>query len=735
MLQLDFPPGDAVEHQLPLRNSGGVPPFTASIDGCPDWVTLFPDQGIIAGSAPAEERGRTFFCTYLITDSDIFGPNKLSYGLRLTVESSASSLSIPEDFVPNSPEDAVVSLTVERRTKVTFAAATGGVEPYTYEIIGCELPPGLRFSPDARTLSGTPLEFYRGPDCTYRVTDSALPPASFSRDFELIVDPLDRGGWRFRTRTVGESLYGVKDDGNKDTFVTLPHAVGGMGTETYELLDHRSPLQFDKVSRELSYRHTGTAPFFKTPTTFRYQVSAAGKVNDTLCIDIAYRIGHTPHDTSDPHDPHLHPGGGSNHLHVVLWVREDAYWDGTEYRCPDAPPRSPSSSGAQPSNPVHTALAPVHARRAVDVAHTAVRDRVRGWSPGDSIDASTIVPSVGLATLSGQSDGFDYTGSSESLSAGAELGAGSWQAGLVASFARTDLDYRAGADLSEHGYLAGEHNTEILSVHPFAAWHASSGGHLWASLGVGMGELRHRDDLGFPSWSRSDVRLLAYDLGASVPVADVLSGELQAEAGIESFALEITGGGNISSSLPAMRGLDYRAGLTWSAPLPGEPSISMAYKHLTGDGPEGGALDAKGSLSVAEFFHSRISLRGSAEASLGLGDYDHSLWGLGLGLSFAPDYLRRGFGLDLDTRLMSQGKDQSSDVSIRGEAGYGIWGGPLFGTVRPYMGLARYQDDNSLRRTLGLDLRDTPNSRINIEVYDHPGDRLRALDVTFRRRF
>ena len=79
MLQLDFPPGDAVEHQLPLRISKGVPPFMSSIDGCPDWVTLFPDQGILAGSAPAEERGRTFFCTYLITDSDIFGSSKIIF--------------------------------------------------------------------------------------------------------------------------------------------------------------------------------------------------------------------------------------------------------------------------------------------------------------------------------------------------------------------------------------------------------------------------------------------------------------------------------------------------------------------------------------------------------------------------------------------------------------------------------------------------------------------------------
>ena len=138
---------------------------------------------------------------------------------------------------------------------------------------------------------------------------------------------------------------------------------------------------------------------------------------------------------------------------------------------------------------------------------------------------------------------------------------------------------------------------------------------------------------------------------------------------------------------------------------------------------------------IIAFFDPRISLTGSAEVSLGLGNYDQNSWGLGVGLRFARDGLRRGLELELDTRLVSLDDGRSSDVGIRGEAGYGMWGGPLFGTMRPYMGLVRYQDDNSLRRTLGLDLRDTPDSRINVEVYDHPGDRLRALNVTFRCRF
>ena len=34
-VRLDFPPGQAVEHRLPFRISGGTPPYESSIDGCP----------------------------------------------------------------------------------------------------------------------------------------------------------------------------------------------------------------------------------------------------------------------------------------------------------------------------------------------------------------------------------------------------------------------------------------------------------------------------------------------------------------------------------------------------------------------------------------------------------------------------------------------------------------------------------------------------------------------------
>ena len=425
-------------------------------------------------------------------------------------------------------------------------------------------------------------------------------------------------------------------------------------------------MSFDPGNRVLTFANPSAPPVLSTPNTYRYLVGTGTNVDatnadDALCLDVRFDPG-TGFCPADPDaTPPLIP---AQFIHVQLQLRDDAFWDGNagEYRCPDTTAPPPRSSARGVSNPVHEALGPVHARRAAAVASAAVRDRVREWSPGSEQASFAVTPAVGLASLSGQHDGFDYSGNSESATFGAETGAGAWQAGLVASFTRTELRYRAEAALAELGYRSGEHDTEILSLHPFAAWHAPTGGRLWASLGAGRGRLRHRDDLGFPSGSSSDVSLRAHAAGASVPLASVLSGELQAEAGIDWLAFDVKGGGRISSSLPTMRGVDYRAGLAWSAPVRGSPSVSLAYRHATGDGPEGGQLEARGSVSVKGILHPRLALIGNAEGSVGLGDYEQDFWRLGGGVRFAPDSLGRGFGLEFNTRLASLGDGAPSGV-------------------------------------------------------------------------
>ena len=494
----------------------------------------------------------------------------------------------------------------------------------------------------------------------------------------------------------------LPDTGRRTEVAILPHAHGGeVGEDVYELLDrpHIPFLKFDRTTRRLTYVHQPAVPILGTPNTYRYLVGTAGvnaeNADDALCLDVQFDTGVDFCPDPDGDGP-LEP---AHLIHIHLRVRDDAYWDENvrEYRCPDRPPESVPSSRAATSNPVHEALAPVHARRAADVAHATVRDRVRNWSPGDP-QSFAISPSVGFSSLSGVSGGFDYTGSSQSLSAGAELGAGSWQAGLVAAFTRTDLRYRprrASRDWAIRPASTIPRSFPFIPSPHGTPRQAGTSGRRWGPDWVNSAT---RDDLGFPSWSSSDVAARAYALGGSVPLADVLSGDLDAEVGIESFTFEIEGETGISSTLPTMRGRDYRAGLAWSAPIAGAPSLSVAYEYLTGDGPEGGQLEAKGSVSVEGIFDPRLTVTGNAGGSFGLGDQEHESWGLGGGVRFAPGKGGRGFGLSLDTRLVSPDDGGSPDVGIRGEAGYGLWRGPYFGTVRPYVGLIRYSSDGSLRR-------------------------------------
>ena len=140
-------------------------------------------------------------------------------------------------------------------------------------------------------------------------------------------------------------------------------------------------------------------------------------------------------------------------------------------------------------------------------------------------------------------------------------------------------------------------------------------------------------------------------------------------------------------------------------------------------------------MSASGILDPRLTLTGSAEASFGLGDHeqDQDSLRLGGGIRFAPDDLGRG--LNLDTRLFSPAEGYSAGIGVRSEAGYGLWGGPVLGVVRPYVGLVRYPGDGTIRRAVGLNLGDTSTSQFKVEVYDYDLDLPPALKLAIRHRF
>ena len=149
--------------------------------------------------------------------------------------------------------------TVERRTwtvgkvidTVTLPEATGGNGELTYSL-GPELPPGLRFDAEARTLGGTPTKA-GSYEMTYTAVDadenlSSDDAAALS--FTILVqaaEPADTAP-RFRG-SLSDLTYAV---GERIGILTLPEATGGNGELTYSLGPELPPgLRFDAEERTL----------------------------------------------------------------------------------------------------------------------------------------------------------------------------------------------------------------------------------------------------------------------------------------------------------------------------------------------------------------------------------------------------------------------------------------------------------------------------------------------------
>ena len=717
-LDLRFPANEAVRHTLPLRVRGGLAPFETRLEDCPEWVRLFPDQNVLAGTGPIEAAGRVMLCTYVVTEREPgFRPARhTSYGLRLMVtapRAGEGALKIEWDA-----GDGVRTLEFAPGEAIAHAlegpggfTVSGGVPPYTRTLEGC--PPWVTLTivgpPQEATAGGVaPVEeIGTSSFCNYVVTESdpgQRPARSIARALEIKVRTRQEGTWRFSTRTTEGSEHNLDPDlSTAQVIAVLPHALEGSGTDSYTL-SVRAPLSFDAATRVLSYTQEGADPLLDTATTYVYEVFGddTASADDGLCIDIVY-LDKKP----DPPDDVLDG--------VRIRVRDDARrTENGRYECPDRE-ESPGGSAAR-SNAVHEALGPVHARRASTRAHEAVRDAVRAWTAEGGVHAT---PSVSSTRLSGESAMVRYSGTSHWAGMAAHAGSDAWQAGVVAGISSTDLEYRAGEGLRARGYERGRHETEITGVHPFVAWHWSEDGSAWASLGVGTGTLRHRDDLGFRRWSTSTLAMRAWALGASRALARIGPGALEAQSSIEGFALNIEGGGQISRSIPTLRGRDTRAGLRWNADA-GErwrPEVALAYRHERARGESAGRVEGRVGLRLQGLGHPRLSARLGVEGARAVDGGDAGHWAVSGALHLAPEGETHG----VDAQL-SHARDGGARAGegVRAEVGYRT------GRARPY---ARLESGGAgaARRALGVALATRGRGELRAEIVRGSEDAVRVV--------
>ena len=138
--------------------TGGSTPYTYEIAGLPAGIGFDRETRLVSGTPT--ETGR-FEVTYQVTDSTSGQALTDSQTFTIIIN-AATALALPalanREFAYN-----------DEIAPVTLPAATGGVAPYSYDLI--DRPAGLSFTPASRELTGRPTAVGQK-TVTYRVTDA-----------------------------------------------------------------------------------------------------------------------------------------------------------------------------------------------------------------------------------------------------------------------------------------------------------------------------------------------------------------------------------------------------------------------------------------------------------------------------------------------------------------------------------------------------------------------------------
>ena len=210
--------------------TGGTGTLIYTLSGTvPPGLSFTPDTRTLSGTP---SMAGTFTLTYTATDiSDALKPT--ASATFAVIVNSNLTLTAPDN--QNYTRGRVI-------TNLILPEGTGGTAPLMYSLTG--LPSGLTFTPDTRTLSGTPN--LTGATLTYRVSDANGD--STNTTFTVTVNP-------GLTLTTSDNQSYMQDTEIDD--LQLPEATGGTGTLTYTLTgpgggNLPAGLSFDADTRTLS---------------------------------------------------------------------------------------------------------------------------------------------------------------------------------------------------------------------------------------------------------------------------------------------------------------------------------------------------------------------------------------------------------------------------------------------------------------------------------------------------
>ncbi len=230
--------GDPVNLELP-RALGGNVKLTYSLVGLPEnrGLAFDPATRTISGTLPADSlyAAKPYTLTYRVEDDD--GD---AMTLNFTIAVNGRPGFVAEVDAQSYEAGDPVNLELPR--------ALGGNVKLTYSLDEEELPPGLVFDADTRTISGTLPEYasytVEGYALTYRVDDSDVDFDESS--FTIRVDGMPRFD-----ETVSERITFAEGQ-TIDPWV-LPSASGGNGQLTYELVGELpAGLTYDGATRTVS---------------------------------------------------------------------------------------------------------------------------------------------------------------------------------------------------------------------------------------------------------------------------------------------------------------------------------------------------------------------------------------------------------------------------------------------------------------------------------------------------